>query len=61
MAPSQSTERPAPHGVVQLVHGMAEHIDRFTRQLRLYADTPLAGSAEECPDAALVPAADRKA
>ena len=40
---------------------VAEHIDRFTRQLRLYADTPLAGSAEECPDAALVPAADRKA
>ena len=40
---------------------VAEHIDRFTRQLRLYADTPLAGSAEDCPDAALVPAADRKA
>ena len=40
---------------------VAGHIDRFTRQLRLYADTPLAGSAEDCPDAALVPAADRKA
>ena len=39
---------------------VAGHIDRFTRQLRHYADTTLAGSAEDCPDAAPVPATDRK-
>ncbi len=37
MAPSQSTERPAPHGVVQLVHGMAEHIDRYDAFARFLA------------------------
>ncbi len=39
---------------------VAAHIDRFTRQLRHYANTTLTGSAEECPDAASVPATDRK-
>lgn len=37
IAPSQSTERPAPHGVVQLVHGMAEHIDRYDAFARFLA------------------------
>ena len=37
MAPSESAERPAPRGVVQLVHGMAEHIDRYDAFARFLA------------------------
>ncbi len=39
---------------------VAAHIDDFTRQLRHYAGTPSSDGLEDCPDAAAVPAADRK-
>ena len=39
---------------------VAAHIDSFTRQLRHYAETPIGESTQAHPDAALVPATDRK-
>ncbi|WP_130812888.1 alpha/beta fold hydrolase [Olsenella sp. Marseille-P4559] len=37
MASARAEERPAPRGVVQLVHGMAEHIDRYDAFARFLA------------------------
>ena len=39
---------------------VAQHIDRFTRQLHHYAHTPLSDNDNVGPEATPVPAADRK-